>query len=59
MDVSDTFDKKIQAMTYYKSQLKEFPHSRSLEAIEALAKYRGATIGVKRAEAFIIERQIL
>jgi hypothetical protein len=46
-------------MTYYKSQLKEFPHSRSLEAIEALAKYRGATIGVKRAEAFIIERQIL
>jgi LmbE family N-acetylglucosaminyl deacetylase len=58
IDVSCTFEKKIKAMTCYKSQLKEFPHSRSLEAIEALAKYRGATIGVKKAEAFIIERQI-
>ncbi|GHT77964.1 PIG-L domain-containing protein [Bacteroidia bacterium] len=59
IDVSSTFDAKLKAMSYYKSQLKQFPHSRSIEAIEALAKYRGSTIGVERAEAFMIERQIL
>lgn len=58
VDVTNVFFKKEQAMKCFKSQIKEFPHSRSLEAFEALAKFRGATIGVDRAEAFIVERQI-
>jgi LmbE family N-acetylglucosaminyl deacetylase len=59
VDVTDTFEFKCKAMSYFKSQIKEFPHSRSLETFEALAKYRGATVGVERAEAFIVERQII
>jgi LmbE family N-acetylglucosaminyl deacetylase len=58
VDVSNTFDIKLKAFLFYKSQVKQYPHSRSTEALEALAKYRGATIGVERAEAFVIERQI-
>ena len=58
IDVSNVFDMKLKAFSFYKSQIREFPHSRSIEALEALAKYRGATIGVERAEAFVIERQI-
>ncbi|MBZ9629089.1 PIG-L family deacetylase [Psychroflexus sp. CAK1W] len=58
VDVSDVFKNKIESMKCFTSQLKEFPHSRSLEALEALAKYRGSTIGVSRAEAFCVERQI-
>jgi LmbE family N-acetylglucosaminyl deacetylase len=58
VDVSDTFDMKLKAFSFYKSQIRQYPHSRSTEALEALAKYRGATIGVERAEAFVIERQI-
>lgn len=58
VDVSEFFDKKLEAMKIFKTQVREFPESRSLEALEALAKYRGATIGVERAEAFIVERQI-
>jgi LmbE family N-acetylglucosaminyl deacetylase len=55
-DVSDFFEQKLKAMQFYKSQIKNFPHTRSLETFEALAKYRGATVGVKRAESFIVER---
>jgi LmbE family N-acetylglucosaminyl deacetylase len=58
VDVSDIFDMKLKAFLFYKSQVRQYPHSRSTEALEALAKYRGATIGVERAEAFVIERQI-
>ncbi len=59
VDVSDVFEKKVKAMECFKSQIKDFPHTRSIETFEALAKFRGATVGVKRAEAFIVERQIL
>lgn len=58
VDVTDVFEYKIEAMRFFKSQLKEFPHTRSLETFEALAKYRGSTIGVERAESFIVERII-
>lgn len=59
VDISDTFELKCKAMGFFKSQIKVFPHSRSLDTFEALAKYRGSTIGVKRAEAFTVERQII
>jgi len=54
----DDFEKKLLAMSCFKSQLREFPASRSLEAINALAKFRGATINQKRAEAFMLIREI-
>lgn len=58
VDVTLFFDKKLLAMSCFKSQIKMFPHSRSLEALEALSKLRGSTVGINRAEAFMIERQI-
>jgi LmbE family N-acetylglucosaminyl deacetylase len=58
VDVTNVFDKKVAAMECFASQLKAFPHSRSIETFEALAKFRGSTVGVQRAEAFIVERQI-
>ena len=54
----DEFQKKLDAMTCFKSQLYPFPASRSLEAIEALAKYRGCTVSAERAEAFEVLRDI-
>jgi LmbE family N-acetylglucosaminyl deacetylase len=57
-DVSNFFDQKLEAMRFFKSQIKEFPHTRSTETFEALAKFRGATVGVNRAESFIVERII-
>lgn len=59
VDVTDFFDKKLEAMRCFQSQLKVFPHTRSREAIIALASLRGSTVGVKKAEAFEVERQIV
>lgn len=55
----ETFAYKLKAMEFYDSQLRAFPASRSLESLEALAKYRGCTIQVERAEAFMIIREII
>lgn len=57
-NITDTFDSKIKAMKCYESQLREFPNPRSVENLEALAKYRGATVGFERAEAFELIRLV-
>jgi LmbE family N-acetylglucosaminyl deacetylase len=59
IDISDYLDRKLEAMSIYSTQVKEFPHPRSLEAIKALAKLRGSTIGVSAAEAFSLIRRIV
>lgn len=58
-DITDTLFKKIEAIKAYKTELKEFPHPRSLEAVEALAKKRGSEIGVRSAEAFSLVREVV
>lgn len=57
-DISNTLEKKLKAMNIFQSQLAEFPAARSLGAIEALAKFRGATVNVMAAEAFTLIREI-
>lgn len=57
-DISNYIDTKKQALAYFESQVSAFPDSRSLEAVEALAKYRGSTVKVNAAEAFMLIRQI-
>ena len=57
-DISECFDEKMKAMAFFETQLSDFPDARSLEAIEALAKFRGATVHVCAAEAFSLIREI-
>ena len=59
VDVSAEFLKKIAALKEYKTEMRQYPHPRSLEVVETLAKFRGATIGVNAAEAFEIIREII
>ena len=58
IDIHEELDRKLTAMECYASQLHPFPHPRSLEAIRALAQYRGSTIGAEAAEAFMLVRGI-
>ena len=58
VDISDQIETKIEAMRQYASQLKDFPHERSLDAIRALASLRGSTVGRTAAEAFVLVRDI-
>ena len=46
------FSYKINAFKMYKSEVRKFPHPRSIEAIENLAIQRGVESSLKRAEAF-------
>lgn len=55
---ANEFAVKLEAMSCFKSQLYPFPASRSLEAIEALAKFRGCTVSADRAEAFEVLREV-
>lgn len=58
IDIADDIPNKVKAMQYYGSQLKNYPHPRSIEIMESLAKFRGATVGFKFAEAFMLVRSI-
>ena len=58
IDIGPFIEKKKEAFKCYSTQLKEFPHSRSVRSIENLSNMRGATIGVINAEAFMLVRAI-
>lgn len=58
VNVKEEMASKLEAMQCFKSQVRPFPSTRSLETIEALAKFRGATVGFERAEAFMTIRTI-
>ncbi|MBI2050313.1 MAG: PIG-L family deacetylase [Parcubacteria group bacterium] len=49
---------KLGAMKAYSSEMREYPHPRSLELLEALAKVRGSEAGVAVAEAFMLVRGV-
>lgn len=59
VDISKYLKEKKTAFKFFTTQVKEFPHPRSLESIENLSKLRGATVGVRNAEAFMIIREIV
>ncbi|SRR5579883_382476 len=58
-DISKFLDQKLKAFATYESQLKTFPHERSLVALDALAKLRGATVFCQAAEAFVLIREVI
>lgn len=58
IDVSQTVDRKIEALLAYEEEVRPFPHPRSPEAIRASAARWGATAGVGAAEAFELVRMV-
>jgi len=52
VEVSATLQRKLDAMECYESEARAFPHPRSSQALEALARTRGAQSGFMAAEAF-------
>jgi len=58
VDVSSLMEKKLDALRAYGTELRSWPHPRSLQAVETLAGWRGASVGVSAAEAFMLGRRI-
>lgn len=59
VDIEGYLPQKLDAMKKYESELCDFPHPRSLEMLEIMAKKWGSTVGKINAEAFELVRQIL
>jgi LmbE family N-acetylglucosaminyl deacetylase len=57
-DIGDTINQKLEAMKKYKSELREYPHPRSLKGIRLNAEHWGMKTGLSHAEAFKIVRII-
>ncbi|MFA6414398.1 MAG: PIG-L deacetylase family protein [Candidatus Paceibacterota bacterium] len=57
-DITETLQKKLEAMQVYASEVRSFPHLRSLKSLEALAIKRGSEICRGAAEAFMLLRSI-
>ncbi|MDC1382746.1 PIG-L family deacetylase [Candidatus Puniceispirillum sp.] len=59
VDISDNLDTKCEALKRYDIECQNFPHPRSVDAVQHLARFRGTTIGVEAAEAFELGRLII
>ena len=57
-DITDTLDDKIKAMECYKTELREYPHPRSLKSLEIIASRWGTVISKKYVEAFELIRSV-
>ena len=51
-DVTKEMQFKNKAFSIYASEMEKYPHPRSIESIESLAKYRGTQVGLSLAESF-------
>jgi len=58
VDITEYIDKKNEIMEVFESEIAEHPFPRSLDNIKALAHFRGASVGVKYAEAFQLLKYI-
>jgi len=59
VDISAEWELKKKALLAYATEMRPWPHARSLEALEHLARWRGAQVGVEAAEAFCLLRQLV
>jgi N-acetylglucosamine malate deacetylase 1 len=59
VDMADYLDKKLEAMACYRTELREYPHPRSIEGLRIFAQERGLSVGLRAAECFQLIREIL
>jgi LmbE family N-acetylglucosaminyl deacetylase len=58
VDISATLERKLAAMACYRSEVRQYPHPRSLEAIRHQALHRGNQVCLHAAEVFMTVRRV-
>jgi LmbE family N-acetylglucosaminyl deacetylase len=58
VDISETVERKVKAMSMYETEIRSFPHPRSPEALRVIARRWGSVVGYQAAEAFELIREI-
>jgi LmbE family N-acetylglucosaminyl deacetylase len=59
VDIAASLARKLEALQAYAGEVRDFPHPRSIDALKALAAWRGAASGMTAAEAFMLVRERL
>ena len=57
-DIEHTLARKLEALQCYEMEMRPWPHPRSYQGVEALARWRGASVGKQAAEAFELSRLV-
>ena len=55
-NIEDTYSMKLSALKEYYTEMRDWPHPRSIPSVEHQAALRGASVGVEAAEAFMVGR---
>ena len=58
VDIKKELQYKIKAIKVYKNEIRKFPHPRSIDALDAIAKRWGSVSGFEAAEAFELIREL-
>ena len=58
-DISDYIERKIEIMSLFESEVQVDPLPRGPSSIRALARHRGATVGIDYAEVFMLIRELV
>lgn len=59
VDITSQIEAKIEALREYKSEMRDFPHPRSIENVLANARVWGSICCMKYAEAFVTARRVI
>ena len=59
VDISSTLELKLEAMACYETEVRDYPHPRSLEALRNRARAWGNQSFIEAAEVFMTVRRIL
>lgn len=59
VDIKDTLDLKLEAMAAYKTEVRSWPHPRSLEALSYRARAWGSMVGLDAAEPLMLVREVI
>lgn len=59
VNIDQTLSMKLNAMQSYTSELREYPHPRSLKSLEDRARTWGSQVGMVAAEPFVLLREII
>ncbi|MFH1339880.1 MAG: PIG-L deacetylase family protein [Pseudomonadota bacterium] len=59
VDISTTLERKIEAMACYETELRDWPHPRSLKSLRVKAESAGSQVVAEAAECFMTIRRVL
>jgi len=58
VDITEFLSTKLEALMAYQTEMRNAPHSRSIDHLTQLARHRGHCVGVEAAEAFVTVRTL-